>query len=77
LRDFAPRKTLPEFTGSLDAAASLRPEGWTGIIYLDGKAGLYRDDSEATMDGLAFTPALALCAAALRARAATIPEERA
>lgn len=54
---------------SLDAAAALVPEGWTGTVHLDGKAMLYRDDREPYVAGLAATPALALTAAALRARA--------
>lgn len=57
------------YTESLDAAAALVPEGWTGMVHLDGKAGLYRDDRQPTIDGSAATPALALTAAALRARA--------
>lgn len=63
------------YTASLDAAETLVPAGWTGMVHLDGKAGLYRDDREPTIDGSAATPALALTAAALRARAEEARDE--
>jgi hypothetical protein len=57
------------FTASLDAALTLVPAGWTGTVHLDGKASLYRDDMRPAVWCVAATPALALVAAALRARA--------
>lgn len=57
------------YSRSLDVALAVVPEGWTGMVHLDGKAGLYRDDRQPTIDGSALTPALALLAAACRARA--------
>jgi hypothetical protein len=70
---------VPAFTASLDAAMTLVPEGWdwsagtgrgTGWATLglpdDDQMGGSSDD-EVSCD--AATPALALCAAALRARA--------
>jgi hypothetical protein len=62
------RHDLPAYTASLDAAMSLVPEGmlWLAGYAVDGRA-------IATVDfdhqRAAATPALALCAAALRARA--------
>lgn len=65
----------PEFryTASLDAAMSLVPEGYSWILYSDGScevgptpiAGSMMD-AEFTAD--AATPAIALCAAALKSR---------
>ncbi len=76
---------LPAFTASLDAALTLVPEGWF-ILVSDWQASILRklgpwqavltrnrDDMRTVFDGRsdhAATPALALCAAALRARAA-------
>lgn len=58
----------PWFTHSLDAALTLVPEGqeWA---YLDKRAIIRLPGSMAHEFGEAATPALALCAAALRARA--------
>lgn len=60
---------------SLDAAMTLVPEGWSWALLSDhgkpAKAGLQRTgpDSFAAADSEAATPALALTAASLRARA--------
>lgn len=64
----------PEFTTSLDGALTLVPEG-CGLIYKrHGIKNVWRvqilsGGGETFVDGDAATPALALCAAALRARA--------
>ena len=63
-------------TESLDEAVTLVPEGWEWEIYSDGGALLFvvpRHIDETQRNATcrsAATPALALCAAALRARAA-------
>ncbi len=70
---------IPRYTSSLDAAVKLVPEGCTWIAYgpahcmASASVGLIPDhghimEDKWTADG--ETPALALCAAALRARAA-------
>lgn len=71
----------PASTASIDAAMSLVPEGWEGALYWGIEAyppeaqletwQMRRDMGEAfePIKGTAKTPALALCAAALRARA--------
>jgi hypothetical protein len=66
----------PPYTASLDAAVTLVPDGW-GYEMRRGYSGARRalcrmwDGSGIWIDGtVAATPALALCAAALRARAA-------
>ena len=64
---------LPHYTTSIDAAMTLVPEGWMRIFGDDpdsGKAvaGLYKG-SEGDAKSIAETIPLALCAAALRARA--------
>lgn len=62
----------PCYTAGLDCALSLVPGGWRWEVGVDGEA--YADAESpagAGCDGTeAVTPALALCAAALRARAA-------
>jgi len=73
-----PRQTIypPNWLGSLDAAMSLVPKGWT-LFHLDGPWN--SDPSHATVangdfcEGQAATPALALTAAALRALAEQQP----
>ena len=64
----------PDYTASIDAAMTLVPEGWQMI---DGQDVPERSFRRLTLNkggfspyfqGLAATPALALCAAALRAR---------
>jgi len=66
------------YTASLDAAMSLRPEGWEFTVGLDAgegwacvmpAGGIY--PAELEKDGYAATPALALTAVALRALAET------
>ncbi len=75
---------VPRYTASLDAALSLVPEGWAWAVY-----GGAREEIVATAycvpnggrlpwpdwvtDICAATPALALCAAALRALASGAP----
>lgn len=74
-------QTTPHYTASLGAAMTLVPEGWAVQIVrtANGKRGganlyLFSDPStqepSGRQQGSAETPALALCAAALRARAA-------
>lgn len=68
-------KVFPAYTTSLDAAVTLVPEGkdWqAGKIGNECAAGIYPAAHHpfATHKAKAATPALALCAAALRARAA-------
>lgn len=60
------------YSASLDAAMTLVPEGHVWTLYSDGCAGVAprRDDDDlADASTWAATPALALCSAALRARA--------
>jgi hypothetical protein len=59
----------PDFTGSLDAAASLMPEGWHWEVRDDGVARSTRPENNPSRC-IAQHPAAALCAAALLARAA-------
>lgn len=64
---------LRPFTASLDSAMTLRPKG-EPIAFMSVKdvyhAGIGDKDGDAEWYAVAATPALALCAAALRARAA-------
>lgn len=60
---------LPRFTSSLDAALTLIPPGARWVLYSDGHAYV-GPDNEPTAEWCGYTPALALCVAALRARAA-------
>lgn len=70
--------STPRYTESLDAAMQLVPEGWAWMAGCAPEARFFAtlaptDESgiEAEdIDTAAATPALALCAAALRARAA-------
>jgi hypothetical protein len=72
--DMRVRYEPPTYTASIDAAMSLVPEGW-GYSVLDRRAVLpgckvnAQCFTQFTQHGEAATPALALCAAALRARA--------
>lgn len=67
---------VPSYTASLDAAMSLVPEGWWVTLTTDGGARASLHNHEWLMAahgrnparGMAATPALALTAAALRAR---------
>jgi hypothetical protein len=67
----------PAFTASLDAAMQLVPEGWTRTVKWsvenEGYALVYDPSApdDSSIYALGKTAALALCAAALRARAAS------
>lgn len=66
---------VPAYTGSLDAAMRLVPEGLTGrMAWCAGARTVTLMDAEQreAADGTAATPALALCTAALRARASAL-----
>ena len=71
-REYA-RQRAPRYTASIDAAMTLVPEGWVESYQrrFDGRttATCYRGGSGTLVDAEAATSALALCAAALRARA--------
>lgn len=78
-RAVAPDDLMQHYTASLDAAMTLVPEGWWGCIEQerptrDCEASLSPPVSEPwgprSINTSAATPALTLCAAALRARAA-------
>lgn len=61
-----------EYTASLDAAMTLVPEGWNWQVGVGNHnwAAVYKGAPPSMrVDPIAATPALALCAAALRARA--------
>jgi hypothetical protein len=60
--------TLPTYTASLDAAMTLKPEGWQWSRYSTDDV-FYLMSSLGTVQGHGANDALALCAAALRARA--------
>lgn len=72
-----------KFTGSIDAALTLVPEGWFWNVDNNPEAGGYArmtdvpDIGEMMKDVRAVgrTPALALCIAALRARATLQPQQ--
>lgn len=62
----------PDYLRSIDAALTLLPEGWASIHGWDYTDRCYRhifmdEDGDITFKGRGRTPALALCAAALRA----------
>jgi hypothetical protein len=61
----------PEYTASLDAALTLVPEGWAWELSHNsapgGYAKVYQELGYEQASSAAATPALALCAAALRA----------
>jgi hypothetical protein len=62
----------PEFTASIDAALTLVPQGWRFSVDNLNRAGplaICEPDRGAYVRAEATTPALALCAAALRALA--------
>lgn len=64
--------TWPAYTTSLDAALTLVPEGWHWNVGDVGLAWVGTHESATKIvrhDGDAHTPALALCIAALKARA--------
>lgn len=71
-------RTAEAYTASLDAAMSLVPEGHDWSLHVDNGEALAgcepaSDDGCWCADRHAATPALALCAAALRARATLSP----
>lgn len=74
--------TLPAYTASLDAAMTLVPEGWNVGIFLrhawlrQNAQVWHRGIEASTKHGNAATPALALAAAALKARTATAKDDR-
>ena len=75
-------RPIPVYTASLDAAMSLVPDGWDCAIYTsDGvaHAGCSPSDPDVrtadTDDAMSATAALALCAAALRARTALLSDQ--
>ena len=59
------KRNLPAFTASLDAAMSLVKDEWRESIHLTWNRAIVWDSI-----GRASTPALALCAAAIRAQEA-------
>ncbi|MGE4322435.1 MAG: hypothetical protein AB7E60_05340 [Sphingobium sp.] len=61
----------PSYTASIDDAMTLVPKGYGWCLYSDGYAGCAPYDPEQPPDGIkcGATPALALTAASLRARA--------
>jgi hypothetical protein len=66
-----------EWTASLEAAMTLVPEGWDGQVQFGRFPGAWvgpPDRAEAADFNACATPALALTAAALRARAAQVSE---
>lgn len=72
----------PAYSASIDAALQLVPEGWARgftdrrtVPGMKVNAQCWTSADRSTVHGDAATPALALCAAALRARANTIGEE--
>ncbi len=61
---------LPEYTTSIDAALTLVPEGTEWILLTVPEEGGYGAGvGESMWNSFALTPALAICIAALRARA--------
>lgn len=66
------RGSLPSWTTSIDAAVTLVPPGHDWVLYSDGCAGCAPRDPEdlPISDHYGATPALSLCIAALKARAA-------
>lgn len=72
------RYNPPSYASSLDAAVTLVPEGLTWMAQGNPSVALVRHgnhllDEKPASRGDGKTPALALCAAALRARAAMMP----
>lgn len=62
---------IKPYTASLDAAMELVPEGMHGQVQFGNRPGAWvgHEGTDAPDFNVAVTPALALCAAALRARA--------
>lgn len=61
-------KTIPRYTSSLDAALTLVPEGWDWAVFRTNGGLTVHAWCGSRDDVFAETPALALCAAALKAR---------
>lgn len=63
-------------TTSLDAALALVPEGWAALASTEGNASVWQRDIHGRMRAAhqagASTPALALCIAILKAKAAVL-----
>lgn len=71
--------TPPTYTASIDAALQLVPEGWRYSVAgpNDAEASVWPADGEpGGLRAFASTPAQALCAAALRARAQEQNDDR-
>jgi hypothetical protein len=77
-REWSTCSVVPSYTASLDAAMTLVPEGWRPIIDMASEEGAALVDLWALPEASpkptrkhakAATPALALCAAALRSHA--------
>jgi hypothetical protein len=70
--DAEPGVMPPAYTTSLDAAVTLVPEGWNWGVWSNGCAMTWSDipSTHVQANRRNLPPALALCAAALRARAA-------
>jgi hypothetical protein len=72
------RSVAPEFTTSLNAALTLVPEGWWWGIASTGEARIWEIEKPGQFTAKAASPAMAICSAALKARAAALvpPEAR-
>ena len=66
LRQFGYGLSTPDYTTSIDAALTLVPESCGWAVYEHGSAQVGRNTKQYFGD--ANTPALAICAAALKAR---------
>lgn len=63
-------QTAPHYTSSIDAALTLVPDGWIAVVSTNGMASVENKNKKNLVNGPASaTPAIALCIAALRARA--------
>jgi hypothetical protein len=68
------RPGIPRYTSSIDAALTLVPEGWHWMAataegdFIRGTASVRDRDGGPSFTSAAATPALAICAAALRAK---------
>ena len=70
-------RVWPAYTTSLDAAVTLVPEGFAWSAGAETRSNASVDKwGEISEQGVAQTPALALCAASLRARAAALPDTK-
>lgn len=68
------REAIPQFTGSVDAALTLVPEGWNWQAQGNDVLGRVKPyaimglPGQAEADGMGASPAIALCIASLKAR---------